>query len=165
MAASATSEVNGHSSNGQSRTLEPGIYVPTVAFFGEGEEVDVATTKKHATRLGSTGIKGIVTHGSNGEAVHLNHEERIAITRATREALDESGHSDVRVIAGCGAHSTREAIKLCKDAAASGADFALVLPPSYYSSLLSSKQIMDHFRNVADASPIPILIYNFPAVQ
>jgi 4-hydroxy-2-oxoglutarate aldolase len=146
-------------------SLKPGIYIPTVAFFKEDEEVDIETTKRHAIRLASTGIRGIVTHGSNGEAAHLSHDERTLITKATREALDESGHSDIAIIVGCGAHSTRETIQLCKEAAASGGNAALVLPPSYFASLLSSKLLLDHFRNVADASPIPILIYNFPAVQ
>lgn len=105
-----------------------------------------------------------VTHGSNGEAAHLSHEERVLITQTTRQALDDSGH-DVKLIVGCGAQSTREAIKLCKDAASAGGDAALVLPPSYFASLLSSKLLLDHYRKVAEASPIPILIYNFPAVQ
>ncbi|KAK4541325.1 hypothetical protein LTR36_008083 [Oleoguttula mirabilis] len=157
---------NGHSAGARHEgVLLPGIYVPTVAFFQADEELDLETTRKHAARLAGTGIKGIVTHGSNGEAAHLSHDERILITRATREALDESGHSEIHVIVGCGAHSTRETIKLCKDAAASGGSHALVLPPSYFASLLSPKLLLDHFRNVADASPIPILVYNFPAVQ
>ncbi|KAG9602885.1 dihydrodipicolinate synthetase, partial [Aureobasidium melanogenum] len=152
------------SASGARTKLEAGIYVPTVAFFKEDEEVDVETTRKHALRLASSGIKGIVTHGSNGEAAHLSHEERVLITRTTRQALDDSGH-DVKLIVGCGAQSTREAIKLCKDAASAGGDAALVLPPSYFASLLSSKLLLDHYRKVAEASPIPILIYNFPAVQ
>ncbi|TKA25058.1 hypothetical protein B0A50_06122 [Salinomyces thailandicus] len=157
------SDMNNAHSNSQS--LEPGIYVPTVAFFSPDEEVDVETTRKHATRLAATGIKGIVCHGSNGEAAHLSHDERMLITRTTRQALDDAGHSEMSVLVGCGAHSTREAIKLCRDAAASGGDHALVLPPSYFASLISSKLLLDHFRNVAEASPIPILIYNFPGVQ
>jgi 4-hydroxy-2-oxoglutarate aldolase len=88
----------------------------------------------------------------------------VLITQTTRQALDDSGH-DVRLIVGCGAQSTRETIKLCRDAASAGGDAALVLPPSYFASLLSSKLLLEHFRKVAEASPIPILIYNFPAVQ
>ncbi|KAI4856174.1 dihydrodipicolinate synthetase family protein [Aureobasidium sp. EXF-8846] len=151
-------------SGGVMNRLEAGIYVPTVAFFKDDEEVDIETTRKHALRLASSGIKGIVTHGSNGEAAHLSHEERVLITQTTRQALDDSGH-DVRLIVGCGAQSTRETIKLCRDAASAGGDAALVLPPSYFASLLSSKLLLEHFRKVAEASPIPILIYNFPAVQ
>lgn len=67
------------------------------------------------------------------------------------------------LIAGCGAQSTRETILLCKEAASSGASHALVLSPAYYGGLLTTDLILEHFRAVADASPIPILIYNFPA--
>lgn len=169
MAPASTADIeipNGHVASASiESTLLPGIYVPTVAFFKPDEEIDVETTRRHVVRLAGTGIKGIVTHGSNGEAAHLTHEEKVRITRATRQALDESGHSDVRIIVGCGAHSTRESIMLCKDAARSGGSHALILPPSYFASLLTPKQLLDHFRNVADSSPIPILIYNFPAVQ
>ena len=159
------SALNGHG-NGTSNhphTLVPGVYVPTVAFFEEdGETLDLKTVEKHATYLASTGIAGIVTHGSNGEAVHLDHDERSAINTTTRTALDAAGHSQLPVIVGCGAASTRETIQLCKEASSSGGSFALVLPPSYYKSLISSEQLLRHFYTVADASPIPILIYNFP---
>lgn len=143
-------------------SLSPGIYVPTAAFFNEDESIDLEATKKHAITLATAGMKGIVTHGSNGEAVHLNNEERTLITKATREALDATSHQSVVVIAGCGAQSTRETIRLCVEAASSGAQYALVLPPSYYGSLLDETHILGYFHAVADKSPIGILIYNFP---
>ena len=145
------------------RRLSPGVYVPTVAFFDDKEEVDITATEKHAARLTKSGIAGIVTHGSNGEAVHLEREERIVINKATRRALDFVGRHDMPIIVGCGAQSTRQTIRLCRDAGESGGDYALVLPPSYYGSLLNSDLLLSHFRAVADASPIPLLIYNFPA--
>lgn len=157
----------GQTGNSQTTRLEAGIYVPTVAFFEEGakQHVDIATTTRHAQMLAQAGITGIVTHGSNGEAVHLSHDERMLVTQSTRQALNSCGHQSMPVLVGCGAASTQETIKLCTDAARSGGNFALVLPPSYYGSLLNSKLILDHFRAVADASPIPLVIYNFPAVQ
>ncbi|KAL2202385.1 dihydrodipicolinate synthetase [Sarocladium strictum] len=151
---------NGHTSGAPS--LEPGIYVPTVAFFHDDDSVDVETTTSHATRLAKSGVAGLVTHGSNGEAVHLDHEERQLINRTTRAALDAAGKSHLPLIVGCGAQSTRETIQLCKEAAASGGNYTLVLPPAYYGSLLPTSHIIQHFRDVADASPIPVLIYNFP---
>lgn len=148
---------------GNSTKLIPGFYVPTVAFFtAETEEVDVETTRKHAIRLAEAGVVGLVTHGSNGEAVHLSHEERALITKTTREALDSINRQDMPLIVGCGAQSTRESILLCKEASASGGQFALILPPSYYGGLLNTDLILQYFRDVADASPIPILIYNYP---
>ena len=139
------------------------MYVPTVAFYEDNEDVDIATTEDHVARLARTGIAGIVTHGSNGEAAHLDRDERIAITKATRRALDSTRCYDMPIIVGCGAQSTRQTIRLCRDACESGGDYALVLPPSYYGSLLTSDLLLSHFRAVADASPIPLLIYNFPA--
>jgi dihydrodipicolinate synthase/N-acetylneuraminate lyase len=144
------------------RALVPGIYVPTVAFFTAEDTIDEATTTAHAIRLAEAGAAGIVTHGSNGEAVHLDHAERSLVTKITRQALDSVGYSYLPVIVGCGAQSTRETIQLCQEAAAAGGSYVLVLPPAYYGSLLSTELILSHFRSVADASPLPLLIYNFP---
>ncbi|KAL3471414.1 putative KHG-aldolase [Aspergillus californicus] len=152
---------NGHqSANGDA--LKPGIYVPTIAFFDANDAVDIETTAKHAVRLAKSGVAGLVTHGSNGEAVHLTHDERMLINQTTRNALDAAGFTNLPLIVGCGAQSTLETIQLCKEAAQTGGAYTLVLPPAYYGSLLSNEAIMQHFRDVADASPIPVLIYNFP---
>ncbi|KAF2013360.1 aldolase [Aaosphaeria arxii CBS 175.79] len=148
---------------GLRRSLVPGIYVPTVAFFDPvTDNVDVETTAKHAVRLAKAGVAGITTQGSNGEAVHLSHKERNLITQTTRKALNDAGYGDMPVIVGCGAQSTRESIELCEEAASAGGDYALVLPPAYYQGLFSKDTIMDFFQDVATASPIPILIYNYP---
>lgn len=162
MTANGTNGTNGtHTRN----PLPKGIYVPTVAFFQSDEEIDLATTEKHATYLARSGVTGLVTQGSNGEAVHLDREERKAITAATRRAVDAAGYPHMPVIAGCGAASTRETIQLCQDAGATGADAVLVLPPSYYKSLVSTEALHAHFIAVADASPVPVLIYNFPGAS
>ncbi|KAL9128043.1 MAG: hypothetical protein Q9217_003207 [Psora testacea] len=147
-----------------SRPLRPGVYVPTVTFFQpENEDLDLETISKHAVRLAKAGVAGITTQGSNGEAVHLSHQERKQVTRTTRKALSSEGFASIPIIVGCGAQSTREAIELCHEALAAGGDYALILPPSYYKAMLSSESLIDFFYDVADASPIPILIYNYPA--
>lgn len=147
------------------RPLVPGVYVPTVCFFdNETEDVDIEQVAQHAVRLARAGVTGLATQGSNGEAVHLSREERFLVTSTTRKALDAAGFEAMPVIVGCGAQSTREAIQLCFDAAKSGGDYALVLPPSYYAGLFapSSKTILEYFHAVADASPVPLIIYNYP---
>lgn len=160
-------EMNGHA-NGTSqyhphRALKPGINVPTVAFFHpETEDVDVETVAKHAVRLARAGVTSITTQGSNGEAVHLSHSERRLVTSTTRKALDEADFTHIPVVAGCGAQSTRESIDLCNEAQASGADYALVLPPSYFKTNYTQQCLIDYFQDVASESPIPILIYNYP---
>lgn len=148
---------------GLTRSLVPGIYVPTVAFFDPAtDNVDVETTASHAVRLAKAGVAGITTQGSNGEAVHLSHKERNLVTSTTRKALDDAGFGYMPLIVGCGAQSTREAIELCEEAASAGGDYALVLPPAYYQGLFSKDTVRSFFQDVATASPIPILIYNYP---
>ncbi|KAL9635069.1 MAG: hypothetical protein Q9164_003698 [Protoblastenia rupestris] len=145
------------------RPLRPGVYVPTVTFFhSENENLDLETISKHAVRLAKAGVAGITTQGSNGEAVHLSHHERKQVTKVTRKALSDEGFGSLPIIVGCGAQSTREAIELCHEASAAGGDYALILPPSYYKAMFNSDSLIEFFHDVADASPIPILIYNYP---
>lgn len=147
------------------RPLLPGVYVPTMCFFTSNtEDVDTATVAKHAIRLAKAGVTGLATQGSNGEAVHLTKAERRLVTSTTRSALDENGFPRMPIIVGCGSQSTRETLQNCWDAKESGGDYALVLPPSYYSTLFapSARTILEYFTTVADKSPVPIIIYNFP---
>lgn len=157
------SESNGTPAAPIERPLVPGIYVPTVAFFDDDTNgIDLETVEKHAIRLAKAGVAGLVTHGSNGEAVHLDHRERMLINTATRRALDSIDRPDMPLIVGCGAQSTKETVQLCIEASRTGGSYALILPPSYYGSLLTPDLVLQYFRDVADQSPIPVLIYNFP---
>lgn len=110
-----------------------GVYVPVVAFFHEDETLDHDALKTHITRLAKAGVAGLVIQGSNGEAPHLLHEERKQVIATARAVLKEHGSPESVIIAGCGAQSTRETVQLCCEAKESGADFALVLSPSYWS--------------------------------
>ena len=150
--------------NHQSKPLVPGVYVPTVTFFQPcNENLDLPIIASHAVRLARAGVAGIATQGSNGEAVHLSHAERKTVTRTTRTALDNAGFASLPIIVGCGGQSTRETIQFCHEASASGGDYALILPPNYYKAMFAPETIKEYFNTVADASPIPILIYNYPA--
>ncbi|KAG8789769.1 hypothetical protein FRC12_013277 [Ceratobasidium sp. 428] len=149
----------------------PGIYVPAVLFFTPDEELDFPSIKSHLLRLAHAGVTGILVQGSNGEAQHLSREERSTLIRHARSVLDEAGFDGktegkkrIVVMAGTGAQSTRETRILCKDAAEAGAEFALVLTPSVWPPLMSKEAIIKFHRDVADLSPIPILIYNIPVV-
>ncbi|OAL35233.1 hypothetical protein AYO20_05487 [Fonsecaea nubica] len=152
--------MNGHHTV---RPLRPGINVPMVTIFDpETEDVDVKAIAKHAVRLAKAGLSSITCQGSNGEAVHLTREERILVTSTTRKALDEAGFSDMPIVVGCGAQSVRETVEFCRDAYQAGGDCALVLPPSYYKSAYKPESFVEYFQAVADGSPIPIVIYNYP---
>jgi len=143
--------------------LRPGIYAPTMTFFDpETEDLDIPTIKAHAVRLAKAGLAGLIPMGSNGEAVHLTHSEKSAVTKATREALDEAGFQDVSVMVGCSAQSVRETVELCKEAADAGGDSALLISASYYRSAMTEEAIYQYYTKVADASPLPIVLYNYP---
>ncbi|KAJ7591550.1 hypothetical protein C8J56DRAFT_935832 [Mycena floridula] len=142
----------------------PGYYVPAVLFFTEDEEFDIPSIKAHTLRLAQGGVTGILVQGSNGEAQHLSHDERKAAIKLTRQTLDENGFQNVLVIAGTGAQSTRETKKLCVDAKEAGASHVLVLTPSVWPPQMNVDNIIRFHREVADTSPIPTMIYNFPVV-
>lgn len=145
------------------RPLKCGIYAPTMTFFHpETEDLDIPTIKKHAQRLIRDGLVGLVTMGSNGEAVHCTREEKLAVTKATREALDEAGYTSTPIILGATEGSVRGTVELSKLAAEAGADYTLLLPPSYYRAQIDEESIINYFTAVADASPLPVIIYNYP---
>src|SRR5215813_14504375 len=104
-----------------------GIYPPVPTFFAEDEELDLATLGEHIRRLQQHGIRHFVALGSNGEAVHLDRDERRRVIETIREEANRL--AGAQVLAGAGANSTRETIALSRLAAAAGADVALILPP------------------------------------
>ncbi|KAL9114999.1 MAG: hypothetical protein Q9227_001243 [Pyrenula ochraceoflavens] len=143
--------------------LRDGIYSPTMTFFDPTtEDLDIPTIKKHAVRLARAGLVGLVTMGSNGEAVHLNRTERHAVTSATRSALDEAGFTSVPVIVGASAQSIRETVELCKESEAAGGEYVLLVPPSYYRYAMDEEALYTYFTGVADQSPLPLILYNYP---
>lgn len=153
------------SENNPRPSLKPGLYVPTLTFFKKDtENLDEETIADHAVRMAKAGVSGILTMGTNGEAAHLSHLERTVVTKTTRDALDRAGYVHLPVIVGCGAQSTRETIELCREAQSSGGDYAIILPPSYYKGQYSSESIKRFYTDAAAASPIPVLIYNYPGV-
>jgi 4-hydroxy-2-oxoglutarate aldolase len=143
----------------ESSILRDGIYPPLPTFFDEQDELDLVTLRKHIQRLAETGITGYVVMGTNGEAVHLTKEERTQIIETARDA----GGENTPLLAGCGEQSTRATIANCEQAARSGADAALVLPPFYFKGRMDSRALIAHYRTVADNSPLPVVIYNMPA--
>jgi len=104
------------------------------------------------------GLDGVVALGSNGEAAQLSDGERLEWIRSVRTTLP----APLRLIAGTGAESTSATIARTRAAAAEGAQAALVIAPSYFRAQLTADALRAHYHAVADASPIPILIYNVP---
>jgi 4-hydroxy-2-oxoglutarate aldolase len=103
-------------------------------------------------------ISGIVVMGSNGEFVGLSPEEK----RQLISRVCELSKGKKPVVAGTGCESTKETIELTKYAAEAGAAAALVLSPNYYKKAMTDEILKSFYTEVADASPIPLILYNMP---
>ncbi|MBA7524481.1 putative 2-dehydro-3-deoxy-D-pentonate aldolase YjhH [subsurface metagenome] len=104
-------------------------------------------------------LRGYLLLGSNGEMVMLSQKERLEVLEIARAVIP----GDKIMLAGTGCQSTRETVELTKEAALIGADAALVLNPFYYKKLMTRRVLEGHYFSVADASPIPVVVYNMPA--
>lgn len=125
-----------------------GVYTPLVTFFNDDESIDFTSTKAHIKRMIEGGVTGLVLQGSNGEAPHLTHSERTEIIKTAREQATALGATELKLIAGCGASSVRETLSYIAEAKAAGADFALVLPPAYWSAAMSPTVVEGYFSSV-----------------
>ena len=136
-----------------------GVFAPiTTPFDTATGDVAPGPLRRNAERLLAEGVAGIVVGGSTGEAPLLDPGELRVAVAAVRDVLSDGAW----LIAGTGAESTRHTIALTQAAAADGADAVLVRPPAYFGAAHSPATLVTHFRAVADASPVPILIYNIP---
>jgi len=136
-----------------------GIFAPVVTpFRGASEDLDIAGFQANLRAHISDGLAGIVVAGSTGEAALLDDTERAALAAAAREVVPR----DKLLLIGTGAESARQTIARCRVAKDTGADAVLVVAPHYYSNAMASENLAAHYRRVADASPLPVVLYNIP---
>lgn len=136
-----------------------GIYTPIVTPFKANEEFDPDKMKYNLNRWGSTRLDGIVVLGSNGEFCYLSEKEKLEITSFVLENFT----TEKKVIVGTSCESTRETIILTKKVAEMGAHAVLVLPSNYYKGAMKDDVLYKFFMDIADESPIPVMLYNMPA--
>jgi dihydrodipicolinate synthase/N-acetylneuraminate lyase len=134
-----------------------GVFPPIATAFAPDDALQ-PPPKGFFEYLRAGGLDGVVALGSNGEAANLTEEERVRWVEMVRAALPEP----LRLIAGTGAESTISTIERTRAAAAAGAEAALVIAPSYFRRHLTAESLRAHYHALAEASPIPILIYNVP---
>ncbi|HHW18549.1 MAG TPA: dihydrodipicolinate synthase family protein [Firmicutes bacterium] len=134
-----------------------GIFAPIPTPFID-EEIAYDKLEENLGKWGETGLSGIVVLGSNGEQPFLDEEEKIELWAFARKHFPE----DKLVIAGTGCESTRATIRLTKKAADVGVDAALVITPHYFKANMKDPALEQYYRDVADNSPIPVLLYNMP---
>lgn len=145
-------------SNGMPAINLNGILPPVTTPFNEGGDVDYGALASNIARYNETGLKGYVPLGSNGEAVHLTADERSRVVETVKRAAT-SGHT---IVAGVNELSTRAAISAARAAADCGADAVLVITPYFYKSSMTQERLFLYFSEVAEHSPVPVLIYNVP---
>lgn len=136
-----------------------GIFPALTTPFEADGEVSLSGLKENIGRYNKTGLAGYLVLGSTGESVMLGREEADAVLVAVKETAAPGK----LLIAGTGAESTRETIARTKRAAALGYQAALVKTPYYYKPVYCAESYLRHYRAVADASPIPVLLYSVPA--
>lgn len=136
-----------------------GIYPPIPTPFTTQGNIATRPLTENLAYWSQFPLRGCVVLGSNGECFLLNEQEKLQILETARAAIPP----DQLMIAGTGCQATCETVELTKKAASNGADAALVLTPSYYKGQMTSEALIRHYHTVADASPIPIIIYNMPA--
>ncbi|KAL1642412.1 hypothetical protein SLS58_005486 [Diplodia intermedia] len=139
-----------------------GVWVPAVTFFDHATDtVDLAAQSRYFRYLASTGLTGIVALGTNLEAFLLTREERAAVIRAARRAVGP----DYPLMAGVGAHSTKQTLELARDAKDAGANYLLALPPAYLGAKATGMDVVRaFFAELAAKAPLPVVVYNFPGV-
>ncbi|KAJ4505537.1 hypothetical protein HRR83_008536 [Exophiala dermatitidis] len=138
-----------------------GVWAPAITFFDQStDNLDTDSQAKYYSYLSKTGLAGLVVLGTNSETFLLTREERKTLVETARKACGPS----YPIMAGVGGHSTKQVLEFIQDAADAGANYALLLPPAYFGKQTTPAVLDSFFNDVASASPLPIVIYNFPVV-
>jgi 4-hydroxy-tetrahydrodipicolinate synthase len=125
-------------------------------FREEGHALDVDGAQRLASHLLDTGSDAIVVAGSTGESPTLSYKEKAELFRAVGEVTKGRG----KLICGTGTYSTAETLELTQAAEDAGADGLLVVTPYYNKP--PQRGLIAHFERVADATELPIIVYNIP---
>lgn len=136
-----------------------GIFVPVTTPFDEvsGDPSPVAL-RDNVRRLVDAGVHGIVLFGSTGEGDLLEEDEKVRLTEMVRDLVP----APRALVGGTAAESTRATVRGVLRLADAGVDAVLVHPPWYYGPSLSADALRRHFEAVADASPVPVVLYHIP---
>lgn len=136
-----------------------GIYPPITTPFDQDENIDWLALKSNMNRWKDIPFRGYVVQGSNGEYAYMTHDERLNLVSHVKKNMAD----DKLLIVGSGCESTRATIEMTNNMADSGADAALVVTPCFYKSGMTSEAMYAHYKQVADHSNIPIILYSVPS--
>lgn len=132
------------------------VLTAMVTPFGKDGALDLDAARELASHLVRNGSDGLVVCGTTGESPTLSHDEKIDLFKAI---VAEVG-SEASVIAGTGSYDTSESIALTREAGDLGVDACLIVTPYY--SRPPQNGLLAHFTAIADASPVPLVLYDIP---
>jgi 4-hydroxy-2-oxoglutarate aldolase len=136
-----------------------GVIAPVVTpFDAERDEILADAFRANLRAHLAQGLAGVLVTGSTGEAALLDDAERRQLVEWARAVVPD----DRWLLVGVGSESTRQTVARARDAAERGADAVLVVAPHYYGPAMTTDALAAHYRRVADASPVPVLLYNIP---
>lgn len=148
--------MNGTATALTAKVPSPGVWAPAVTLFDPvTDTLDLDSQAKYYQYLAQH-LTGLVVLGTNAETFLLTREERAALLRTARHAVGPR----YEIMAGVGGHSTKQVLEYIRDASAARADYALVLPCAYFGAQTSKKVVMNFYEEIAERSPMPIVIYN-----
>jgi 4-hydroxy-tetrahydrodipicolinate synthase len=134
-----------------------GTYTVMITPFGSDGAVDAAALTAFTEWQIAQGIHGLIPLGSTGEFLSLSDDEKTLVA----ETVIKTAAGRVPVLIGTGAEDTREVVRLSRRAESQGADGVMIIPPFY--STPTEDELYHHYKTVADAIGIPIMVYNNPA--
>lgn len=133
-----------------------GVYPALTTQFREDESIDIAATAAHLEKMLAAGIHGVILLGSVGENTALTYEEKLTVLRELHPVVK----GKIPVLSGVAENTTRQACRYVADCEKIGIDGLMVLPAMIYKA--DRREAMAHFRSVAHASGLPIMVYNNP---
>jgi 4-hydroxy-2-oxoglutarate aldolase len=139
--------------------LLSGVFAPVVTPF-RNDEILFAGLRDNVEKMNRTGLRGYFVLGTNGEYKSLSVPERMKVL----DTVVRHGSPEKVIMAGCAAESTRETLELVREAAYRGATMASLLMPSFFAKRIDSEVMVRFVTEVADASPVPVVLYNNPSV-
>ena len=137
-----------------------GILLPDTTPFAHDESIVYSDLRANLEAWNKTGIRGHVLLGSTGERVHLDDREYLQTIETARAAVP----SELAFIVGAGQQSTTSTINEIKRAVQAGADAVLVITPYFYRAAITQDMLVNYYTAVADASPVPVLLYSMPVL-
>jgi 4-hydroxy-2-oxoglutarate aldolase len=137
-----------------------GVFAPITTPFHEQGDLLLDKLASNIQRLNQSRLRGYLVLGTNGEFRSLSGHEQMEVLKT----VVKTASSGKVIMAGTGAESTKVSIELCHQAAEIGAHYGSLITPFFFAKKMTDKVLIQHFVQVADQSPIPVLLYNNPGV-